>query len=59
MRARLQVLHYKLYTVEAVPGCDVEPARTRVYELTYYTADCTAKLVEPVVTNSGLPQVRQ
>lgn len=54
----LQVLRYSVYMTEAVPNNPPEPLRVRVFQLSFHTVDGTVRLYEPLLTNSGLLQVR-
>lgn len=44
---------------EAVPNNPPEPLRVRVFQLSFHTVDGTVRLYEPMLTNSGLLQVRR
>lgn len=57
-RLALQVLRYSVYMTEAVPNNPPEPLRVRVFQLSFHTVDGTVRLYEPLLTNSGLLQVR-
>lgn len=53
-----QVLRYRVYSVEVVVDNPTEPVRNRVYDLSYFTTDCTMSVFERSQENSGLQQVR-
>lgn len=53
-----EVLRYLVFLEEEVPGHPAEPTRTRIFTLDYHTSDCTLRIFEPTLANSGLVQVR-